>query len=91
MKSLKKIAAGNLVAILIYSIAIRAASGTARDATMTTLVFCALAVTAHVAICLYITIIKYVDKDKESGRAWLLSSGIVLLVGFSACLGSAAL
>ena len=91
MKSLKKIAGGNLLAILIYSILIRFFSGTGRDATMAALVFCALAVTAHVAICLFITLLKYIDKDKESGRAWLLSSGIVLLAGFSACLGTAAL
>jgi hypothetical protein len=30
-------------------------------------------------------------KNEDMGKAWFLSAGIVSLVGFSACLGNAAL
>ncbi|MBX2876735.1 MAG: hypothetical protein KTR30_31755 [Saprospiraceae bacterium] len=41
----------------------------------------------HVAILLIVGIVFFVKKDKEKGKAFLISLCVVLLIGFSACLG----
>jgi hypothetical protein len=92
MKPLKKIAGINLLILFAYSALIRIFnSGSAQGAAMGILIMSAFAVGLHVLICLVVTAIEYGNKTKELGRAWLLSSGIVLLVGFSTCLGNASL
>ena len=92
MKSLKKIAGINLAVLFTYSVLVRMANiGAGREAAMGILIMSAFAVGIHVIICLIVTAIEYGNKAKELGRAWLLSSGIVLLVGFSTCLGNASL
>ncbi len=93
MKSLKKIAGINLAVLLAYSIVIRIFSGGGgkQNESMGILIMSAFAVGIQVIICLLLAAVEYSNKSKESGRAWLLSSGIVLLVGFSTCLGNAAL
>lgn len=50
----------------------------------------AMAVGMHVVISLTIAGVSRVS-DKDRGRAWLLASLVVLLVGFSTCLGNASL
>ena len=93
MKPLKKIAGINLLVLLAYSIIIRVLSsgGGAQGGAAGILIMSAFAVGIHVIICLLVTGIEYANRSKETGRAWLLSSGIVLLVGFSTCLGNASL
>jgi hypothetical protein len=92
MKPLKKIAGINLAVLFAYSILIRLiSSGGTQSASMGILIMSAFAVGIHVVICLLVTAVAYGNQSKESGRAWLLSSGIVLLVGFSTCLGNASL
>jgi threonine/homoserine/homoserine lactone efflux protein len=92
MKPLKKIAGINLAVLFAYSILIRVvSSGDEHGASMAILITSAFAVGIHVLICLVVTAIEFGNKDKGLGRAWLLSSGIVLLVGFSTCLGNASL
>jgi hypothetical protein len=92
MKPLKKIAGINLAVLFAYSVLIRVLSGGGgQGAAMGILLFSAVVVGLHVLICLIVTAATYADKSKELGRAWLLSSGIVLLVGFSTCLGNASL
>ena len=92
MKPLKKIAGINLMILFAYSALIRVLnSGVGQGAAMGILIMSAFAVGIHVLICLIVTAIEYGNKTKEFGRAWLLSSGIVLLVGFSTCLGNASL
>jgi hypothetical protein len=93
MKPLKKIAGINLLVLLAYSILIRVLSsgGGKQGAAMGILIMSAFAVGIHVIICLLVTVVEYGNRSKEVGRAWLLSSGIVLLVGFSTCLGNASL
>jgi hypothetical protein len=91
MTSLKKIAGVNLVILLIYSILIHVLSGGGRDASLGIMIMSAFVIGSHVIICLIITAATYGNKNKELGKAWLLSTGIVLLVGFSTCLGNAAL
>lgn len=93
MKYLNKIAGYNLLAILVYSILIRAVSGGGNhsEQDLGILLFSAIAVGIHVLVCLLMSAFTYSGEDKALGKAWLLTSGIVLLVGFSACLGNAAL
>jgi hypothetical protein len=93
MKYLNKIAGYNLLAILVYSILIRAVSGggSHNDQNLGILLFSAIAVGIHVLACLLMAAFTYSGEDKQLGKAWLLSAGIVLVVGFSACLGNAAL
>jgi hypothetical protein len=90
MKPLKKIAGINLAVLFTYSVLIHAFNrGGGQGAATGILIMSAFAVGLHVLICLIVTLIEYGNKAKELGRAWLLSSGIVLLVGFSTCLGNA--
>ena len=93
MKSLLKIAGINLLVLLAYSIVIRLVyvGDGKHDASMGILIMSAFAVGIHVLACLIVTGAEFANKSKETGRAWLLSSGIVLLVGFSTCLGNASL
>lgn len=100
MNLLKKIAGWNLLAILVYSLVIRIISygmdrnshGTDNNGPgMAIVIFSAIAVGLHVIVCLALTISAFASGRPANGRAWLLSSGLVLLVGFSACLGNASL
>lgn len=88
MNSLKKVAGYNLLAILIYSVLIHFAAG--RDDTGI-MIYSAFVVGAHVLIGFVCSLGYFASREKEMGRAWLLSTLLVLLVGFSACLGNAAL
>ena len=91
MNLLKKIAGFNLLAILVYSIIIRLLNYGPKhnDASLGILILSAFAVGLHVLICALISFFEFSSKRREKGRAWILSAGIVLLVGFSVCLGNA--
>lgn len=93
MKYLNKIAGYNLLAILVYSILIRviAGGGNYQHDGLDVVGLSAVAVCVHVLLCLLLSLYTYTRVDDALGKAWLLSSGIVLLVGFSACLGNAML
>ncbi len=91
MKSLGRIAGFNILAILAYSVIVRLIAGAGRDAAIGIAILSAFAVGLHVIICLIKAGVLYSDKKKDLGKAWLLSAGIVLLVGFSTCLGNASL
>jgi hypothetical protein len=93
MNYLAKTAGWNLLAILVYSLLIRIISFgmSGNDHGMSIAIFSAIAVFFHVVICLVVTVAEFSSKRPVSGRAWLLSSLIVLVVGFSACLGNASL
>ena len=91
MKSLGRIAGLNILTILAYSAIIRLAVGRGSQAGIGIALLSAFAVGAHVLICLVVAGVSFSDKKKELGRAWLLGAGIVLLVGFSTCLGNASL
>ncbi len=41
----------------------------------------------HVGILLILSIVFFVRKDREKGKTYLISLFVILLVGFSACLG----
>ena len=91
MKSLKRIAGINILVILAYSAIIRLIAGRGSQAGIGIAILSAYAVGMHVALCLIVAGGSYSTKNKDLGRAWLLSAGVVLLVGFSTCLGNASL
>ena len=91
MKSLGRIALVNILVILAYSAIIRLIIGRGSEAGLGIVMLSAFAVGGHVLVCLVGAAIYYSDKKKDLGKAWLLSAGIVLLVGFSTCLGNASL
>ena len=91
MKSLGRIAGVNILVILVYSAIIRLFSGRGSQAGIGIAILSAVAVAMHVVLCLIAAGVYYSDKKKDLGKAWLLSAGIVLLVGFSTCLGNASL
>jgi len=85
MNPLKKVALYNLLAILIYSAILRLVTQEEKES----LVFVSAAVVAlHVFVCIVVSGIYMARSDKPYMRAWLLTTGLVLLVGFSACLGN---
>ena len=88
MKSIGKIVGYNLLAILVYSLLIRIV---VKGESMGILVFSAFAVGLHVIASLFVAVAHFSDSNRAYGRAWLLSALVVLLVGFSTCLGNAAL
>jgi len=88
MNVFKKIAGRNLIALLVYSVWIRF---TSRGSTDDIIVMSAVFVGLHVMVALGMTAVEFSNRRKENGRAWAWSAGIILLVGFSTCLGNAAL
>lgn len=90
MKPLKKILGINLAILLAYSILIRIAnSNEGSGKSLGILVMSAFVVGIHVIISLIVAGTTYKRENKELSRAWILNTGIVLLVGFSTCLGNA--
>lgn len=80
------IAGVNLVVLFAYSSLIHL---NARPEGMSTgvIIQLAYAIAIHVFLCLVISLSGLVEK-KGLNKAWLLSAGIVLVVGFSTCMGS---
>lgn len=93
MKEVKKITSVNLIILLIYSIIIRLLLSTGHNdgKLVGVLALSAVLIILHVFINLVVMIVYYAKKNNSMGKAWLLSAGILLLVGFSACLGNAML
>jgi heme/copper-type cytochrome/quinol oxidase subunit 2 len=88
MNAVKKIGGVNLAILLIYSVIARLSDtkgGTYKG--MGFMMMMMLFVALHVVVTLIICLIHFARKNKELGRAYLLSSILVLIIGFSACLG----
>lgn len=92
MKPLGKIAGFNLLALLAYSILIHVeALADKSEAGMAVLVMSAFAVGLHVVVCFIVAVGLFIAERKPLGNAWLMTAGIVLVIGFSTCLGNAAI
>lgn len=93
MKNFGKIVGINVGILLLYSLVIRLLSGggSHSDGSMGILIMSAYVVGAHVVVCGLVSLFLFGGSDREKARAWLATTGIVLLVGFSVCLGNAAL
>ena len=90
MNALKKIAGINLLILLGYSLLARLSdSGGGHDAGLGFMVLMVVGVVLHIGINLLLCLVFFSKRDKERGRAFLLSSIIVAVIGFSACGGMA--
>jgi hypothetical protein len=88
MKSITKVAGINLVILLIYSIYLFFAFRKDNEGELAIMIFSAMLIGIQVVGNFIASLIFFIRKDKEMGKACLLSSLIVLIVGFSACLAS---
>ena len=97
MKPMRKVAMWNMIILLIYSIVIfsliflpdRSSDHMIGLGFMIMMMF---AVAIHATINLFIAIFLFARAtDNDLAKAFLASSGLVLLVGFSTCWGGAAL
>ncbi len=88
MKLLKSVAGINIIGLLLYLILIRLFYG--HDA-LNAMIVSAVAIGLHVVICVLLSVVFFLQKDKEFGRSWLGAAGLVLLIGFSVCLGNTAI
>jgi hypothetical protein len=91
MKNFGKIVGINLLVLLAYSLLIRLGVWATDAGQMGILGFSAVAVGCHVIVCGGATIGSFASGEHDKGRAWLATTGIVLVVGFSVCLGNGAL
>jgi hypothetical protein len=93
MNILKKLAGINLIILLVITV-IGAAVGFNEHGQykgLGAMILMAFGVGLHTAILFAASLIQFVRKNNESGRAFLLSALLVLVVGFSACFGIASL
>jgi hypothetical protein len=89
MKDIRKIAGINLVIMFAYMVVINLTS-TGQERELAVLLLSAFAVGIHVAISVLIAVIFFIQKNPMA-KAFLLSAGLVLVIGFSSCLGSVAI
>lgn len=89
MKGTGRIIGINLIILAIYAIIAAAISSQDQSgyagAGYGLIMMVLLAI--HVLILLIVGIVFFVRKDREKGKAYLISFCVVLLVGFSACFG----
>jgi hypothetical protein len=91
MEQFKKIIGINLAILLIYTVIIQFIAHSQADQGHNPLVLLILtmyALIAHVGVNLLISIFYFFKGNNDKGKAFILSTIITLLVGFSACLGS---
>jgi hypothetical protein len=93
MKNFGKVAGINLGILLLYSLVIRLITmrGSSDQRPLGIMIFSAVVVGLHVLVCLLTSLSAFGSRNNEIGRVWLGTTGVVLLVGFSVCLGNASL
>jgi len=89
MGNLNKVVGVNLLILLVYT-AIINFSITGSERSLGVALSMALIISFHVFVDVVVSIVFFSRKKKEQGKAFLLSAGLVLLIGFSACWGSQA-
>jgi hypothetical protein len=93
MEHIKKIGGINLILLVVYMLLLNVSalgSDTGSEAGLGVLIMAAFIIGCHVFINLAVGIVMFIKRDPR-GKAFLLSSVVVLVVGFSSCLGSIAL
>lgn len=90
MEHIKKIGGINLIVLAAYMILFNVTATGGGEAGLQVLVFAAMAIGVHVFVTFAVSIVLFFTGDPRA-KAFLLSSVAVLVIGFSACLGSAAL
>ncbi len=86
MSKIAKIGGINLFILIAYTLYIHFnALGT--EKAMDQMASMAFVVSIHVFLNFIISIVNFARNKEKLGQAYLVSAGIVLIVGFSACLG----
>jgi uncharacterized membrane protein YozB (DUF420 family) len=92
MNSIKKVVGINLLILLAYTLLCNLVSNSnGNERGMEVAILMMVAVVIHVGILLLAMLIFFIRKNNAEGRTFLLSALIVLVIGFSACLGSTSL
>lgn len=80
----------NLAIMLAYTIGINMSymGSSTHDAGMGVVILTAFCLAIHVALTILIGTVLLVMKKREQGGSFMLASLVVLIIGFSACLGS---
>ncbi len=84
MSQLKKILGINLSILLIYSICIHFYF-TGYDHQIGVLIMSAVMIILQAVLNLIFSVVNFSSGEKDQGKALLLSSGLVLVIGFSIC------
>jgi hypothetical protein len=92
MNNFGKIVGINLGILLLYSLVIRiiAMIWSSDQRALGIMTFSAIGVGLQVVVCLLISLAFFGSRN-DMARNWLATAGMVLLVGFSVCLGNASL
>jgi hypothetical protein len=91
MNSIKKVAGINLLILIAYTLLINLVGnggGGGGEAGLGVAILMMIAVILHVGVLLLAMLIFFLSKKNVEGRTFLLSALIILVIGFSACLGS---
>ncbi len=82
MKALNKsLIIGNLIVLLIYTALLFSQGG------LTGMLGSAMLIAVQVSLNIIAAIYCFIKKDRQLGKSFLLSAGLVLLIGFSTCWG----
>jgi len=90
MNNLGKIVGVNLLILFIYMLWI-ILSNAGPEAALGIVILAAMCIVVHVVLNFIIAIYYFIKGNKPTGKAFFLSAGLVLVIGFSSCLGSASL
>lgn len=92
MKQLKIIIAVNLIIMLLYSgfFQIVTQMEPNHHANLGLAISMLIAVGIHAGINLAIALVSFITKKKEAGKNFALSTLLVVLIGFSSCIGNLA-
>lgn len=86
MEDIKKIAGINLMILVVYS-----ALCTFSDDPYLPLMLMAFFVGMHTIVLFFISLYHFVRKENSLGRTFLLTTAVILVIGFSSCFGVAAI
>ena len=88
MKNIVPVVGINLLVLLGYSLWIHQTSSES-DRGLGIMIRSAFFIVVHTALNLGISGFYYARNNNTAGKAWVLSACVVLLIGFSTCLGTA--
>ncbi len=89
MNKINKIAGINLAILATYFLLLKVSSK--KNDYLGTMLFMAFAIAAQATINAILSLTYFFSKRSDLGKAYLLSMGLVLIIGFSACVGGASI
>ena len=89
MKNSSKILGINMLILFAYITAVYLTYSGERESGLAILIVNMFLVGTHVLVNFIISMVKFSAGDKELGKTYLLSTFLVLVIGFASCWGSA--